>query len=167
MLVGNVAVFWGLADQASSGAMPLGEVVTVASLAMTVQSIAFGGLNWAMDEAAAPVQAVARLLPADRPRRGAGDPPGGPVAVPATGTGVALEIRDLHFTYPGTDGPIYTGLDLDVRPGESLAVVGSERRRQDHAGQAAVPALRPDRRDDPRRRRRPHPARPRRLAATG
>ena len=125
VLVGNGVVFWWLADQASSGAMPLGEVVTVASLAMTAQSIAFGGLNWAMDEAAAPVQAVARLLPRIGPVGALVPPPGGPVTVPTTGTGVALEIRDLHFTYPGTERPVYTGLDLDVRPGESLAVVGS------------------------------------------
>ena len=125
VLGANVAVFWWLADQASSGSMPLGQVVTVASLALTAQSIAFGGLNWAMDEAAAPVQAVGRLLPRIGPVGELTTPDVPAATLPETGRGVAVEIRDLHFTYPGAERAIYTGLDLDVRPGEALAVVGS------------------------------------------
>ncbi len=117
----NGLVFWWLAGQASSGEMSLGSVVTVASLAMGAQAIAFGGLNWAMDDAASTVMAVRRLLP----RVG----PAGAVAVgttaPDPGRGIALEIRDLHFAYPRNDRAIYSGLDLTVRAGESLAIVGS------------------------------------------
>ncbi len=121
VLGANGLVFWWLAGQASSGEMSLGRVVTVASLAMGAQAIAFGGLNWAMDDAASTVTAVRRLLP----RIG----PAGAVAVgaaaPRPGGGVALVITGLHFAYPRTDRAIYSGLDLTVRAGESLAIVGS------------------------------------------
>jgi ABC-type multidrug transport system fused ATPase/permease subunit len=46
-------------------------------------------------------------------------------AAPRPGGGVALEITGLHFAYPRTDRAIYSGLDLTVRAGESLAIVGS------------------------------------------
>ena len=55
--------------------------------------------------------------------------PAGAVAVgttaPDPAPGLALEIRDLHFAYPRNDRAIYSGLDLTVRAGESLAIVGS------------------------------------------
>jgi ATP-binding cassette, subfamily B, bacterial len=121
VLGANAVVFWWLAEQASSGDMSLGRVVTVASLAMTAQAIAFGGLNWSMDESAATVQAVRRLLPRVGPAGGVS--PG--TAAPSARGGVALEIRGLHFAYPRTDREIYSGLDLTVRAGESLAIVGS------------------------------------------
>ncbi len=121
VLGANALVFWWLAEQASSGDMSLGRVVTVASLAMTAQAIAFGGLNWSMDESAATVQAVRRLLPRVGP---AGRVAPGTAVPPARGA-VALEIRGLHFAYPRTDRAIYSGLDLTVRAGESLAIVGS------------------------------------------
>lgn len=125
VLGANVVVFWWLADQAASGSMSLGRVVTVASLAMTTQAIAFGGLNWAMDDAAAPVLAVRRLLPMIGPAGALRTPPSSVSREPRRTRGVDVSIRDLHFTYPRTDRPIYSGLDLDIRAGESLAVVGS------------------------------------------
>ncbi len=125
----NVVVFTWLGLQATSGAMPLGRAVAAISLAMAMQSIAFGGLNWVMDDAAPTVLAVDRLVPRMGPA-GALVPPSDSVAgatPPATGArpGVHLSVRGLHFAYPRTDREIYSGLDLEVRAGESLAIVGS------------------------------------------
>jgi ATP-binding cassette subfamily B protein len=129
VVVANLAVFVWLADQASTAAMALGTVVTVAQLAIGVQAVAFGGLNWAMDDAAGPVTAVNRLEPAIGPagalRPGAGLTLRRAARSAGQAAGVSLQIRDLHFVYPRTDRPIYAGLDLDVAAGESLAVVGS------------------------------------------
>lgn len=36
----------------------------------------------------------------------------------------AVEIRDLTFAYPGTDEPVLRQLSLDIRAGETLALVG-------------------------------------------
>ena len=123
VLGANGVVFWWLADQASSGDLSLGRVVTIASLALTAQSIAFGGLNWAMDDAASTVQAVHRLLPRIGPAGRVA--PGDAATVVPAGPGVDLAIRGLHFAYPRTEREIYSGLDLEVRAGESLAVVGA------------------------------------------
>src|SRR5499426_1943587 len=57
----NIAVFWSLAASAASGSVDFGAVVVFAQCAMGTALIAFGGLNWALDGAAAPVAAVLRL----------------------------------------------------------------------------------------------------------
>src|SRR5207302_6355531 len=66
LLVGgaNVVVFWSLANAAANGQLNLGELVMFAQSAVGTSMIAFGGLNWALDGAAAPVAAVLRLEPA-------------------------------------------------------------------------------------------------------
>ncbi|MET7403007.1 ABC transporter ATP-binding protein [Dactylosporangium sp. NPDC005572] len=46
--------------------------------------------------------------------------PGGP-AGPAP---ARIELRDVHFTYPGSDQPALTGVDLTLRRGEVIALVG-------------------------------------------
>src|SRR5947207_718251 len=55
VLTANLVVFWSLASDAASGAMALDRVVTYATAAITTTMIAFGGLSWALDGAAAPV----------------------------------------------------------------------------------------------------------------
>jgi ABC-type multidrug transport system fused ATPase/permease subunit len=67
------------------------------------------------------VRAFARLrTELGRPRR-----PAGPVAaVAGTGALPVVRFEDVHFTYPGAERPILTGIDLEIRPGELLAVVG-------------------------------------------
>jgi ATP-binding cassette, subfamily B, bacterial len=39
-------------------------------------------------------------------------------------SGSGLQIRDLHFAYPGSDRPILQGIDFTVRPGEMVVLVG-------------------------------------------
>ena len=57
----NVIVFWSLADAAASGRTQSRSVVMFAQAAIGISMIAFGGLNWALDGAAAPIGAVLRL----------------------------------------------------------------------------------------------------------
>ena len=128
VVVANLVVFLSLANEAASAAMALGTVVTVAQLAIGVQAVAFGGLNWAMDDAAGPVTAVNRLEPAIGPAGalslGAGLTLAERAVEPGQAQGVSLQIATC--TSPTHDGSaIYAGLDLDVAAGESLAVVGS------------------------------------------
>jgi ATP-binding cassette subfamily B protein len=61
VVAANGLVFWALADSAADGDLGLGSVVTYAQLAVSASLIAFGGLNWALDGAAAPVAAALRL----------------------------------------------------------------------------------------------------------
>lgn len=42
----------------------------------------------------------------------------------ATGLGAGLRFEKVSFAYPGGDGQAIDGLDLEIRPGETLALVG-------------------------------------------
>jgi len=137
LLVGtaNVAVFWSLASAAASGRLDLGRVVVFAQVAVGVSAIAFGGMSWALDGAAAPVAAVLRLEPAMRERG---------VLAPSRGTprradrlpAREIRFRDVTFAYPGSDRPVLEGFDLTIRAGTALAIVG-----QNGAGKTTLAKL--------------------------
>ena len=127
----NVCVLWWLTVEAAAGRVTLGEVVTYAQCAVGTSLIAFGGLNWALDGAAAPVAAVRRLeaAMASAGRLAAG-------ARPAAGLPrKEVRFRGVTFAYPGGP-PILDGLDLTIPAGSSLAIVG-----QNGAGKTTLAKL--------------------------
>jgi ABC-type multidrug transport system fused ATPase/permease subunit len=131
VLGANVLVFWSLARAAADGSLGLGAVVVFAQCALGTALIAFGGLNWALDGAAAPVAGVLRLEPA---MARAGELPSG--KHPAAGTPAReIRFRGLTFAYPG-GAPVLKGLDLVIPAGSSLAVVG-----QNGAGKTTLAKL--------------------------
>jgi len=121
VLAANVLVFWALVA-AALGGLGLGAVVVFAQAAVGTSMIAFGGLNWVLDGAAAPVVAVLRLDAAMAPV-GALPQPARPRPAdgrPASG----IRFRDVTFAYPHTDRPVLEGFDLTIPAGSSLAIVG-------------------------------------------
>ena len=127
----NVLVFWSLASAVQSGGLTLGEVVVFAQAAIGASLIAFGGLNWALDGAAAPVAAVLRLQSAMAP---AGALPSG--ARSASGMPAReVHFRNLTFAYPG-GAPILDHFDLTIPARTSLAIVG-----QNGAGKTTLAKL--------------------------
>jgi ABC-type multidrug transport system fused ATPase/permease subunit len=127
----NLLVFWSLAQAAVSGSISLGEVVLFAQCAIGTSLIAFGGLNWALDGAAAPVGAVLRLEPA---MRAAGALPSG--RRDATGLPAReIRFRNVTFAYPG-GAPVLRDFNLVIPAGSSLAVVG-----QNGAGKTTLAKL--------------------------
>jgi ABC-type multidrug transport system fused ATPase/permease subunit len=131
VLAANVVVFWSLAGAAAAGRIGLDQVVVFAQVAVGTSTIAFGGLNWALDGAAAPVAASLRVAPA---MGGAGALPSGdrPAGgMPATG----IRFRDVRFAYPG-GAPVLEGFDLTIPAGSSLAIVG-----QNGAGKTTLAKL--------------------------
>jgi ATP-binding cassette subfamily B protein len=129
----NGLVFWSLASAAIGHRLSLDLLVVYAQAAAGTAMIGFGGLNWALDGAAAPVAAGARL---EGPMRQAGAVRSGQRR--ATGMPAReIRLREVRFAYPGSaDRPVLDGLDLTIPAGSSLAVVG-----QNGAGKTTLAKL--------------------------
>ena len=115
----NLVVFWLIASDLAAGTLSLARAVVFVQSAIGTSLIGFGGLNWALDGAAAPVGAVHRLRPA---MAAAG------ALVPGDGSAAGmprreLRFRDVTFSYPGSP-PILRNFDLTIPAGSSLAIVG-------------------------------------------
>jgi ABC-type multidrug transport system fused ATPase/permease subunit len=109
----------------------LGDVVLYSLLAIGTSSIAFGGLSWALDGAAAPVAAVLRLQHAMAP---AGELARGPRPAGQT-PAREIRFRDVTFAYPG-GAAVLDRLNLTIPAGSSLAIVG-----QNGAGKTTIAKL--------------------------
>ena len=149
----NLAVLGAIAADAAAGRLDLGAAVAYAGLALATGTIAFGGLNWALDGAAAPVAAARRLEPAmavagalaSAPPRG--QQVAGEARLPRGGRGDAgldvrgmpareVRFRDVSFTYPHGEREVLAGFDLTLAAGTSLAIVG-----QNGAGKTTLAKL--------------------------
>ena len=132
VLGANVLVFAAMASDAAAGRLDLARIVTFASAAVSTSMIAFGGLSWALDGAAAPAGAVLRL-------RNAMGPAGAlaPGTRPAVGMPAReIRFRNLSFAYPNTNELVLDGFDLTIPAGSSLAIVG-----QNGAGKTTLAKL--------------------------
>jgi ABC-type multidrug transport system fused ATPase/permease subunit len=130
VLIANVVVFWLLADGAVDGRLSTARVVVFVQAAIGVSSIAFGGLNWAMDGAAAPVAALARVeasVASGALAEGSTIPGSGPKEI---------EFRDVSFAYTDGGRPVLDGFTLTIPAGSSLAIVG-----QNGAGKTTLAKL--------------------------
>jgi ABC-type multidrug transport system fused ATPase/permease subunit len=131
----NVGVFGALAVDAAAGRLDLGRLVVFAQVAIGTSLVAFGGLNWALDGAAAPVAAVLRLEPAMAVGGAllpASSPPRSAAGLPSR----EIRFRDVTFAYPGSARPVLQGFDLTIPAGSSLAIVG-----QNGAGKTTLAKL--------------------------
>jgi ATP-binding cassette subfamily B protein len=131
VIAANAIVFAAMASAAASGTISLPQLVVFAQAAVGTSLIAFGGLSWALDGAAAPAGAVLRLESAmastgalasgSKPARG----------MPAR----EIRFRDVTFAYPG-GAPVLEHFDLLIPAGASLAIVG-----QNGAGKTTLAKL--------------------------
>jgi ABC-type multidrug transport system fused ATPase/permease subunit len=124
-------VFWALASAVLNGRLGLGGLVVYAQCAVGASMIAFGGLNWALDGAAAPVSAVLRLGGAMAPAGALSDGERQASGLPARD----VRFRDVTFAYPGGI-PVLDHFDLTIPAGSSLAIVG-----QNGAGKTTLAKL--------------------------
>jgi ATP-binding cassette subfamily B protein len=132
VVTANVVAFWSLGARAADGDLTLAAAVVALQAAIGTSAIAFGGLNWALDGAAAPVAAVGTLEHVMAPA-GSLDVSGTATVAPRHGPEVRF--RDVSFGYPG--GPVVLdGFDLTIPAGRSLAIVG-----QNGAGKTTLAKL--------------------------
>jgi ABC-type multidrug transport system fused ATPase/permease subunit len=127
----NVVVFWALASAVLNGRLGLGGLVVYAQCAVGASMIAFGGLNWALDGAAAPVGAVLRLGGAMAPAGSLSNGERQVAGLPSRD----VRFRDVSFAYPGGK-PVLDHFDLTIPAGSSLAIVG-----QNGAGKTTLAKL--------------------------
>ena len=134
--VANAIVFGAAAVEVAAGELALAQVVTFAAAAFGVSAIAFGGLSWALDGAAAPAAAVLRLGGAMATRGTLASAPAEPV--PAAGLPRReIRFRNVRFAYPTKpDQVVLDGFDLTIPAGSSLAIVG-----QNGAGKTTLAKL--------------------------
>lgn len=133
VVAANAAVFWSLAGAAADGRIDLARTVVFAQAAVGASMIAFGGLSWALDGAAAPVAAALRVKPAMAP---AGALAPGSRAASGMPTS-EIRLRDVTFAYPAGGGSaVLECFDLTIPAGSSLAIVG-----QNGAGKTTLAKL--------------------------
>jgi ABC-type multidrug transport system fused ATPase/permease subunit len=119
----NLVVFGSLASAAMAGRIDLGQLAVYGQVAVGVSAIAFGGLSWALDGAAAPVAAMLRLEPL-MARRGALAGPAHSPRAAERRPSREIRFRDVSFAYPGGAQRVLDGFDLTIPAGTSLAIVG-------------------------------------------
>ena len=132
VLSANLIVFWALAADAAAGRIAVGHVVTFASAAVSTSMIAFGGLSWALDGAAAPAAAVLRLQDAMAPEGNLVRGKQAAQNMPAR----EIRFRNVTFAYPAGGDAVLAGFDLTIPARTSLAIVG-----QNGAGKTTLAKL--------------------------
>src|SRR5690242_16168141 len=132
VICANVLVFWSLAHGVAHGDLTLAQVVVFAQSAIGTSLIAFGGLNWALDSSAAPVEAVLRLGPAMQPAGALTSGTRAAAGMPAR----EIRFRNVSFGYSGDSAKVLDGFDLTIPAGSSIAIVG-----QNGAGKTTIAKL--------------------------
>ena len=99
----------------------LGTLVAAVTV-MTYLYWPIASLGWLLAEASNAATATARYWEVRDVLPSITDP-GSPVALGSPRGG--LELRGVAFRYPGADRDVLSGVDLEVRPGETMALVGA------------------------------------------
>ena len=118
--VSSVAVLWFGGHRVDEGAMQVGSLTAfIAYLVQILMAVMMASFMLMMvPRAAVCADRITEVLDTGT----SVVPPAEPVTEP---TGSGLRMRGVSFTYPGAEAPVLRDVDLDVRPGTTLAVIGS------------------------------------------
>jgi ATP-binding cassette subfamily B protein len=118
----HVLVLGGLVKATMAGEFTVGQVFIYLMVAMALGGFGFNPeMEYVLHMAAAPMPHVAAIerqveLAENDFSRGVRHPGQAPVE--------AIRMEGVSFAYPSSDGPVLSGLDLTIRAGQSLAIVG-------------------------------------------
>jgi ATP-binding cassette subfamily B protein len=133
-----IARFWAMYDLVPNAA--LAAALLAGSLAVATGGLSLGGLvafvalmlmlvwpvdalGWILATGQEAMTAADRVYEILDSRPSIVDRPGA-VAIDAASTRGHLRFHRVKFTYPGARQPVLRGVDLDIAPGETLALVG-------------------------------------------
>jgi ATP-binding cassette, subfamily B, multidrug efflux pump len=119
---GSLLVLWLGSRDVVNGRMTLGEFVAFNAYLVMLSwpMIAFGWVTNILQRGMASWKRMLEVLAAVPEIGDAGVPPGRP----APAIQGAIEVRDLVFTYPGSDRPVLDHVSLRIERGETVALVG-------------------------------------------
>lgn len=122
VLLGSVLAFWQLESVATTG-------ISAFSVALAIQGIiiplAFGVFFPESDvQTEYGMTAYENLLELEQLFRVAGEDSSSITAEPAKPVSRSIRLEKVSFSYPGSDGPVLNGLNLDLEAGTSTAIVG-------------------------------------------
>jgi len=120
---GALLVLWAGSRDVIQGRITLGEFVAFNSYLVMLSwpMIAFGWVTNMLQRGMASWKRMLDVLDATPDISDANVTAAGR-AVPLAG---AIEMRDLTFTYPGSDRPVLTGVSVRIEPGQTVAFVGA------------------------------------------
>ena len=107
-------------SRVTTGATSAGDVVTIAYL-LTIVSFPIRAIGWLLGEFPRSVVGYRR---AKAVLDATGAMPYGTDELPRTDVGALLQVEDVHYAYD-PDTPLLRGLDLEVKPGRTVALVGA------------------------------------------
>jgi ATP-binding cassette subfamily B protein len=120
---GAIAVVLGLgAYGVADGSLTIGTLVAAVTV-MTYLYWPVASLGWLLAQASEAAAATRRYWEVRDVAPAIVDP-ADPVSLPRPVRG-ALELRGVRFHHPGSDREVLRGVDLAVRPGETMALVGA------------------------------------------
>jgi ATP-binding cassette subfamily B protein len=121
--IGSLLVLWVGSREVIRGRMTVGEFVAFNSYLVMLSwpMIAFGWVTNMLQRGMASWKRMLDVLDAAPAINDAGVTPAGRAA-PLTG---AIEVRDLVFTYPGSEHPVLDHVSLRIEKGQTVALVGA------------------------------------------
>ncbi|WP_020518907.1 ABC transporter ATP-binding protein [Catelliglobosispora koreensis] len=119
--VSTVAVLWFGADRIDAGEMEIGALTAYISYLMQIlMAVMMATFMFVMipraEVCAERIEEVLNTEPSVVPAKN---------PQPIVGTQGALQLRNVEFRYPGAEQPVLRGIDLEARPGEVTAIIGS------------------------------------------
>jgi ATP-binding cassette subfamily B protein len=120
---GSLLVLWLGSQEVIRGRITLGEFVAFNAYLVMLSwpMIAFGWVTNSLQRGMASWKRMLEILDAVPAISDATVTDAGRAALLIGG----IQVRNLTFTYPGSDRPVLQGVSLDIEPGQSVAFVGS------------------------------------------